>query len=169
MCVQNRSHGRRSRAMPPIFCAPPKFLVFRIFLLKYIMKYKSSPHIIHLPSNTEIWLLLRACVVSVEQTGDFCNPYPVQIFPWVIRSFPISVDLSKYFIQFGLNPKKLLLSILLQWSIQFGYHIWSGWVFFKTQSDPVLNCRIRLDRDPGTGSCSTLVWVAANEKLLLKG
>jgi len=30
--------------------------------------------------------------------------------------------------------------------------------FFEIQSDPVLNCRIRLDRrDPETGSCSTLL------------
>jgi len=29
--------------------------------------------------------------------------------------------------------------------------------FFKIQSDPVPNCRIRLDRDPETRSCSTVV------------
>jgi len=29
--------------------------------------------------------------------------------------------------------------------------------FFEMQSDPVLNCRIRLDRNQETGSCSTLV------------
>jgi len=40
----------------------------------------------------------------------------------VIRSDPNSVDLSKYLIQSGLYPKKTLwLSILLQWSMQFGY------------------------------------------------
>ena len=31
------------------------------------------------------------------------------------------------------------------------------WTSIHIQSDPVLNCRILLDRDPETGSCSTLV------------
>jgi len=37
-------------------------------------------------------------------------------------------------------------------------HIWSGWVFFEISSypGPVLNCRIRFDCDPETGSCSIL-------------
>jgi len=35
--------------------------------------------------------------------------------------------------------------------------------FFKIQSnpDPVLKCKIRLDRDPETGSCSTLICTSA--------
>ena len=32
-------------------------------------------------------------------------------------------------------------------------------VFFEIHSDPVPNCRIRLDRDPETGSCSILVYI----------
>jgi len=43
--------------------------------------------------------------------------------------------------------------------MQFGYPYLIRFSFFKIQSnpDPVLNCRIRLDRDPETGSCSTLL------------
>jgi len=44
--------------------------------------------------------------------------------------------------------------------MQFGYPYLIRLIFFEIQSepDPVLNCRIRLDRDPETGSCSTLVY-----------
>ena len=96
---------------------------------------------------------------SVEQTGDFCNPNPVQNFRWVIRSNPKLVDLSKYLIQFGLYQKKIWFSIFLQWSMQFAYPYLIQLSFFEIQSDqdPVLNCRIRLDRDPETGSCSPLM------------
>jgi len=59
--------------------------------------------------------------VSVEQIGDFWDPNPVQNFLSVIRSDPNPVDLSKYLIKWGLYPKKLWLSVLLQWSMQFGY------------------------------------------------
>jgi len=43
--------------------------------------------------------------------------------------------------------------------MQFGYPYLIRLSIFEIQSDPdpVLNCRIRLDRDPDTGSCSTLV------------
>ena len=43
--------------------------------------------------------------------------------------------------------------------MQFGYPYPIRLSFCEIQSnpDPVLNCRIRLDRDPETGSCSTLV------------
>jgi len=43
--------------------------------------------------------------------------------------------------------------------MQFGYPYLIRLSFFKIQSspDPVLECRIRLDCDQGTGSCSTLV------------
>jgi len=43
--------------------------------------------------------------------------------------------------------------------MQFGYPYLILLSFFKIQSnlDPVLKCRIRLDRDPETGSCSTLL------------
>jgi len=58
---------------------------------------------------------------SVEEIGDFCNPNPVQNFHWVIRSELNLIHLSKYSIQSGLYPKKLWLSISLQWLIQFRY------------------------------------------------
>jgi len=38
-----------------------------------------------------------------------CNPNPVQNFYWEIRSDPNPVDLSKYFIQSGIYPKKTLI------------------------------------------------------------
>ena len=43
--------------------------------------------------------------------------------------------------------------------MQFGYPYLIRLFFFNIQSnpDPVLNCRIRLERDPETESCSTLV------------
>jgi len=43
--------------------------------------------------------------------------------------------------------------------MQFGYPYLIRLSFFEIQSNPdlVLNCRIRLDRDPETGSCSTLI------------
>jgi len=43
--------------------------------------------------------------------------------------------------------------------MQFGYPYLIRLSFFEIQSDPgpVLNYRIRLDRDPETGSCSTLI------------
>ena len=98
--------------------------------------------------------------VSVEQIGDFCNPNPVQNFHWVFWSDPNPVDLSKYFIQSGLNPKKPL-AFYCSDQCSLDIHIWSGWVFFEIQSnpDPVLNCRNRLDGDPQTKSCSTLLHV----------
>jgi len=42
--------------------------------------------------------------------------------------------------------------------MQFGYPYLIRLSFFKIQSnpDPALKCKIRLDRDPETGSCSTL-------------
>ena len=73
-------------------------------------------------------------VVSVKKIGDFCNPHPVQNFHWVIRSDLNPVNLSKYFVQAGLYPKKL-------W--QFGYPYLIRLSFFEIQSDPVLNCKIR--------------------------
>ena len=96
--------------------------------------------------------------ISVEQIGDFCNP--VQNFYWVIQSYPNSVDLSKYLIQDVLSPKKTLWLSILQWWMQFGYPYLIRLTFFEIHSDPdpVLNCRIRLDRDPETGSCSTPAW-----------
>ena len=81
---------------------------------------------------------------SVEQIGDFCNPNPVQNFHWVIRSNPNPVDLSNYLIQSGLYLKNLWLSIMLQWSTQFGYPYLLRLSFFEIQSNPVLNCNIRL-------------------------
>jgi len=45
-------------------------------------------------------------VTSVEHIGDFWNPNPVQNFLSEIRSYPNSVDLSKYLIQPGLYPEK---------------------------------------------------------------
>ena len=95
---------------------------------------------------------------SVEQIGDFWNRNPVQNFLSVIRSDPNPVDLSKYLIQSGLYlKKKLWLSNLLQWSMQFGYPCLIRLSFFQNpvQPDPVLRGRIRLDRDPETGSCLT--------------
>jgi len=112
-----------------------------------------------------IWILLVSFTfsnfnksTSVEHIGDFCNPNPVQNIHGVIRSDPNPVDVSKDSIQSGLYPKKLWLSILLQWSMQFGYPYLIRLSFFEIQSepDPVLNRRIWLDRDPETGSCSTL-------------
>jgi len=47
--------------------------------------------------------------------------------------------------------------------MQFGYAYLIRLIFFKIQSNPVLNCRIRLDRDPQTGSCSTLVLTDRDE------
>jgi len=61
----------------------------------------------------------------------FCNPNPVQNFHWVIRSEPNPVDLSKYLIQSGLYKKKLWLSMLLQWSTQFGYPYLIRLSFFR--------------------------------------
>jgi len=97
---------------------------------------------------------------SVEQIGDFGNPNPVQKFNWIIRSVPNPLDLSKYLIQSGIYPKKISdLSVLLQSPMQLGYPNLIRLSFLEIQSDPdpVLNCRIRLDRDPATGSCSILV------------
>ena len=56
--------------------------------------------------------------------------------------------------------KKLWLSILVQWSMQFGYPYLIRLSLFKIKSnpDPFLKCRIRLDRDPETGPCSTLIY-----------
>ena len=35
-------------------------------------------------------------------------------------------------------------------------NVWESWVyfFFEIKSDPVLSCKIRLDRDPEAGSCA---------------
>jgi len=75
---------------------------------------------------------------SVEQIGDFWNLNPVQNFLSVIRSDPNPVDLSKYLIQSGFYlKKKLWLSILLQWSMQFGYPYLIRLSFLKIQSNPV--------------------------------
>jgi len=59
--------------------------------------------------------------VTVEQIGDFWDPNPVKIFFSIIRSDPNPVGLSKYLIQCGLYPKKLWLSVLLQWSMHVVY------------------------------------------------
>ena len=94
---------------------------------------------------------------GVEQIGDFFNPNPVKNFLSVIWSDSSPVDLSKYLIQSGSHSEKTIwLSILLQWSMQFGYPYLIRLRFFKIQSnlDPVLKCRIR---DPETRSCSTLL------------
>ena len=74
-----------------------------------------------------------ACRVwtSVERIVDFCVPNPVQYFQCVIQSDPNPVALSKYFIQSGLYPKKLWLSIRLQWSTQFGYPYSIQWRYFR--------------------------------------
>ena len=47
--------------------------------------------------------------------------------------------------------------------MQLGYPYLIRLGFFKIQSNPgpVLKCRIRLDGDPETGSCSTLVSMSA--------
>jgi len=102
--------------------------------------------------------------ISVEQTGDFWNPNPVQNFPWVIRSNPNPVNLSKYLIQSGLYPKKTLIE-------HFTAVINAVWIsisdpveFFQNPANPdlVLKCRIRLDHDPETRSSSTLQFIERN-------
>jgi len=53
------------------------------------------------------------------------------------------------------------------WKISQSAYLWFGYPylirlsFFEIQSDPdpVLNCRIRLDCDPETGSCLTLILI----------
>jgi len=82
------------------------------------------------------------------------------MFHCAIQSNPNPVVLPKYLIQSGLsreNSSDQTSDCSDQQSLAI--HIRSGWVFFEIQSDsiPVINCRIRLDRDPATGSCSTLM------------
>jgi len=50
--------------------------------------------------------------------------------------------------------------------MQFGHPYLIRLSFFKIQSnlDPVLNCRIRLDRDLGTGSCSSLLYTTGEHR-----
>jgi len=96
---------------------------------------------------------------SVERMEAFCDTNPVQYLHCVIQSDPNSVVLLKCLIQSGLNPKIPLIEHLTG-------VINTVWIsvsdpvelFFEMQSAavPVLNCRIQLDRDPETGSCSTL-------------
>ena len=49
-----------------------------------------------------------------------------------------------------------MIKHLLQWSSQFKYPFLIREIFFN-HTDPDLNCRIQLDRHPGTGPCSTLI------------
>ena len=107
-------------------------------------------------------VLYQCChmvVTSVEHIGDFWNPNPVQNFLSEIRSYPNSVDLSKYLIQSGLYPEKnsdkhFTAVTCAPWiSISDQVEVFS----IQSNLDPVLKCRIRLDCDPETGSCSTLV------------
>jgi len=77
-----------------------------------------------------------APLASVERIGDFCDPNPAQYFQCVIQSDPNPVALSKYLIQSGLYPKKLWLSIRLQWSTQFGYPYPIRWRYFRNPVQP---------------------------------
>jgi len=53
--------------------------------------------------------------------------------------------------------------------MQVGYPYLIRFSFFEIQSDPgaVLNCRIRLERDPETGSCSTLMPTNSTSRIRL--
>ena len=96
---------------------------------------------------------------STDQIGDFCNPNPFQNFHWIIKSDPNPLDLSKYLIQWGLCPKKTLIGHSTSVINAVWISISDLVEFFQ---NPVRTgfgseCRIRLDRDPQTGSCSTLL------------
>jgi len=71
---------------------------------------------------------------------------------YVIKSDPNPVILSKYLIRSSSYPKITLIKDLNA-VINL---VWSGRVFFKTQSNLVLNCRTQFVRHPETGSCSKL-------------
>jgi len=112
-------------------------------------------------------VLTDPVLISVEQIEDFCHPNAVQDFRWEIQSDPNPVDLSKYLIQSDLYPKKTLIKhFFCSVQLTLDIHIISGGVFSKSSSIrvPVLNCRIRLDLDPETGSCSTLVLIHALQR-----
>jgi len=94
---------------------------------------------------------------SVERIKEICNPNPVQNFHCVIQSDPNPLLLPKYLIQSGFIKKALIKHLTDSDQCSLDICISSGSVFFKIQFDPVVNCRIRLDRDSETGSCSTLV------------
>ena len=104
----------------------------------------------------------RECKNSVEQIGELCNPNPVQMFHWVIRYTYPNIWSNLLCIR-----KTLWLSILLQWSMQFGYPYLIWLSFFEMQSDPhpVLNRRIQIDRNLEAGSCSTLIYRSQPEMI----
>ena len=72
----------------------------------------------------------------VQRIGYFCDRNPVQYFHCVVQpDHTLTAVINAVWISIP-DP------------VEF---------FSKFNPDPVLNCRIRLDRDPETGSCSTLV------------
>jgi len=95
------------------------------------MKWKNS-----LDTGVKRNFWLHAVSALVNKSEIFEILIQSKNFIWIIRSDPIPMDLSKYLIQSDLYPKKLWLSSLLQWSVQFGYPYLIRLSFFQNPVQP---------------------------------